>query len=123
MAVCEDCHESRAFHDAPETCVDCHADDDAHAQQLGSDCALCHNPNDWLLWTFDHDAQTPFALTGAHADLDCLACHRQPVADAIVVPSACGSCHRADDVHDGEFGEDCAACHTTESFGALEGGG
>jgi hypothetical protein len=30
--------------------------------------------------------------------------------------SSCGSCHRRDDVHDGEFGDDCAECHTTSSF-------
>ena len=28
----------------------------------------------------------------------------------------CRNCHRADDVHDGEFGFDCGRCHTTESF-------
>jgi hypothetical protein len=31
------------------------------------------------------------------------------------------SCHRNDDAHDGEFGRDCAQCHTTESFRDLRG--
>jgi hypothetical protein len=117
QAVCGDCHATPAFHDAAEACVDCHADDDAHERTLGADCGLCHNPNDWRLSTFDHDRQTDFALTGAHARLGCGSCHRQPAADGVPrLSRACGSCHRSDDVHDGEFGADCAQCHTTRSF-------
>ncbi|HLF10799.1 MAG TPA: cytochrome C [Gammaproteobacteria bacterium] len=118
-AVCEDCHATHAFLDAAEQCVDCHLEDDVHERRLGLDCGLCHNPNDWLRWTFDHDRQTQFALTGAHDNLDCHACHREPVAGAIELSRSCGSCHRSDDVHSGEFGQDCARCHTTESFRAL----
>jgi hypothetical protein len=114
--VCEDCHATPAFHDAEGECVDCHAEDDVHERRLGSDCALCHNPNDWLAWVFDHDVQTDFALTGAHDGLTCHACHREPAVDAIVLDTTCASCHRSDDVHEGEFGQDCERCHTTESF-------
>jgi hypothetical protein len=28
----------------------------------------------------------------------------------------CGDCHRADDIHDGEFGPDCGRCHSAENF-------
>jgi hypothetical protein len=114
--VCDDCHATGAFHDADEQCVDCHAEDDVHEERLGNDCARCHNPNDWLAWLFDHDVETDFALTGAHDGLSCHSCHREPVADAIVLDTTCASCHRSDDVHQGEFGQDCAQCHTTESF-------
>jgi hypothetical protein len=117
--VCEDCHATPAFHDAAEECVECHREDDVHVQRLGDDCALCHNPNDWRLWTFDHGEQTDFALTGAHDGLDCHACHREPVVGSVGLTQSCGSCHRSDDVHDGEFGQDCEQCHTTESFGVL----
>lgn len=117
--VCEDCHASHAFLDAPEQCADCHRDDDVHDRRLGSDCALCHNPNDWLLWSFDHDAQTSFPLDGAHSDLDCLACHRERGDTVAALSSSCGSCHRRDDVHKGEFGQNCAQCHLTESFATL----
>ena len=115
---CEDCHETPAFHDAPEVCVDCHIEDDVHEARLGSDCALCHAPVDWLLWRFDHDAQTDFPLDGAHDGLDCQGCHRTPVTDtaAIDLSTSCASCHRSDDVHRGEFGDDCAQCHSTRSF-------
>jgi len=115
-ATCESCHATPAFHDAPEQCVDCHREDDVHEQRLGASCGTCHNPNAWLAWQFDHDRQTAFALTGAHTGLDCHACHREPVAGAIALDSTCDTCHRADDVHRGEFGGDCAQCHTTESF-------
>jgi hypothetical protein len=115
-AVCEDCHATPAFLDAPEQCVDCHLEDDVHERRLGGDCATCHNPNDWLAWSFDHDTQTSFALTGRHDGLDCHACHREPVDGAITLAGTCGSCHRRDDVHRGEFGDDCAQCHTTTSF-------
>lgn len=117
--VCEDCHATPAFHDASEQCSDCHAEDDVHEGRLGEECATCHNPNAWLAWTFDHDTQTAFALTGAHTGLDCRACHREPIrADGrIALDTACVSCHRSDDPHDGEFGAECAACHTTETFG------
>jgi hypothetical protein len=118
--VCEDCHATPAFHDADEQCVDCHAADDAHDGRLGGDCATCHNPNDWLAWVFDHDAQTSFALTGAHDGLSCIACHREPVVGAIELDSDCVSCHRTDDVHRGEFGDHCAQCHTPESFSDLK---
>lgn len=118
--VCEDCHATPAFHDASESCVDCHVEEDAHNARLGPDCALCHTPLDWLVWRFDHDVQTDFPLDGAHAGLDCLGCHREPAVDgAIALAGTCVSCHRSDDVHRGQFGADCVECHTTESFDAL----
>ncbi len=120
--TCESCHATQAFLDASEQCVDCHMEDDVHERRLGLECATCHNPNDWLAWTFDHDAQTSFPLTGAHVGLNCHGCHREPVpaSGAISLASTCGSCHRNDDVHRGEFGADCAQCHTTESFRDLK---
>jgi hypothetical protein len=117
---CDDCHATRAFHDAEETCIECHVEDDVHERRLGNACETCHNPSAWLAWTFDHDTQTDFALTGAHEGLDCHSCHREPVETAIVLSTTCASCHRSDDAHDGEFGPDCEQCHTTESFSALK---
>jgi len=119
--TCEDCHATPAYHDAKEDCSDCHARDDVHERRLGDDCALCHNSNDWLLWVFDHDKQTDFRLDGAHDDIDCRSCHREPVATAgaIALPTECAGCHRNDDVHHGEFGSRCEQCHTTASFRAL----
>lgn len=112
---CAQCHASKAFKDAPTNCVDCHAQDDVHKGGLGKECANCHSPNGWNLWEFDHGRQTGFSLTGEHARLKCADCHRQPAAD-VKLPSDCGSCHRKDDIHLGQFGAQCQRCHTTLSF-------
>lgn len=118
--VCEDCHATPAFHDASDQCVDCHVEDDVHEARLGPECALCHVPIDWTLWRFDHDTQTSFPLDGAHEGLDCRGCHREPATDGVIALQArCSSCHRSDDPHRGEFGEDCDTCHTTISFETL----
>jgi hypothetical protein len=115
-APCEACHLSAAYKGTDVDCVSCHKADDEHKGRLGTPCGLCHNPNGWALWRFDHDTQTEFALTGAHEGLDCHACHRAPAGEHATLPTACGICHRADDVHHGGFGDRCERCHTTEDF-------
>lgn len=116
VAACEQCHVTPRFMDAEIDCVACHADDDAHGRRLGPDCALCHNPNGWLLWRFDHEARTGFALHGAHAELDCHACHRVPVEEEIRLSRSCYACHAKDDRHFGSYGRDCARCHTEDAW-------
>jgi hypothetical protein len=115
-APCEACHLSARFQAAPVACDACHAADDEHEGRLGTDCGLCHNPNGWALWRFDHDKQTDFKLDGAHEGLDCHACHRIPTKGRVRQASACGACHMRDDVHNGGFGSQCGRCHTTEAF-------
>ena len=44
---------------------------DLHEGAYGEDCGSCHVPRDWLIWEFDHRAQTRFALEGAHAQAAC----------------------------------------------------
>jgi Cytochrome c3 len=117
---CDACHETKAFLDAKEQCIDCHREDDVHKQRFGTACETCHNPNAWLAWQFDHDTETSFPLTGAHRGLDCHGCHREKVDGAIKLDSTCASCHRREDVHDGEFGSNCGRCHTTQSFTDLK---
>jgi hypothetical protein len=111
---CEECHASRAYRDAPHECVSCHQTKDVHKGRLKDDCGACHNPNGWDYWQFDHDT-TKFRLTGAHAQLGCRDCHRKPDHD-LRLAGDCDSCHRADDVHDGQFGRDCGRCHGADSF-------
>jgi len=115
-ADCESCHETHVFQDAPEQCIDCHADDDKHEGRFDADCAACHNPVDWLQWHFDHNTQTDFQIIGAHVDVACDDCHRQPLPEMLKLGARCGDCHRADDIHDGEFGSDCGRCHSSGSF-------
>ena len=113
---CDSCHESHVFRDAPEMCVDCHREDDAHDGRFGEKCAFCHNPVAWPQWMFDHDVQTGFTLDGAHENVACENCHRSTLTMQMSLGQYCSDCHRSDDIHDGEFGPDCARCHTSDSF-------
>jgi hypothetical protein len=115
VVSCAQCHRSLDFSEAPTGCNGCHAVQDVHNGALGPDCDTCHSPNDWGIWTFDHAKTTKFALTGAHARLNCGSCHRQPPGTA-QLSRDCVSCHRQDDRHLGQFGLQCDRCHTTTSF-------
>ena len=75
---CFACHRSAAYKGTPQDCVDCHAADDRHKGSLGRDCGSCHSASGWNLWEFDHGKATRFALTGAHANVACAGCHKQP---------------------------------------------
>lgn len=115
IVPCEGCHRSQTFKGTPLDCASCHRDVH-HEGRLGANCALCHNPNSWTRWRFDHDAQTRYPLTGAHRGLNCHACHVTKRVAKIVLPTDCYSCHRQDDAHRGSFGQACERCHTTSSF-------
>jgi len=115
IVPCEECHRSPAFKGAPLNCASCHRDQH-HEGRLGANCALCHNPNSWTRWRFDHDAQTRYPLTGAHRGLNCHGCHAIKNVTKIALPTDCYSCHREDDAHRGSFGRACERCHTTSSF-------
>ncbi len=115
LASCEACHESSNFKDASTECVACHKEDDVHRQTLGRDCALCHNPNAWSAWLFDHDKQTRFRIEGAHRELVCADCHTRAV-DEVVQSRQCVACHAQDDVHEGDFGRRCDRCHGQDTF-------
>jgi hypothetical protein len=112
---CEQCHFTRQYRDAGHECVDCHRKDDIHKESLGKECAKCHSSNGWNIWEFDHGKETGFALTGAHHQLACNDCHKQP-ADQVKLSSTCISCHANDDVHLGQYGRQCERCHSTATF-------
>ena len=114
--ACVACHADRKFRGTPAACLDCHRKDDVHKGALGKACQDCHTPNDWRIWTFDHDTRTDFALTGAHSTLRCASCHVRPPGEGRPMSDDCGTCHRRDDVHGGQFGSDCARCHNTRTF-------
>lgn len=116
IVSCEACHPTSAFKDVEKHCESCHEDDDVHKKALGSECEVCHNPNDWLIWSFDHDEQTDFKIEGAHKELHCHSCHYKPLVKDDKKRSRCIDCHNRDDVHDGNFGPDCGKCHTQEDF-------
>lgn len=115
--TCQDCHPAaRQIADlqaAPQGCFNCHAQDDEHAGQFGQDCAACHRPESWERVSFDHSALA-FPLTGQHSQVACTDCHVKDIYAG--TPQACIGCHAVDDAHQGQFGEDCAACHTPEGW-------
>lgn len=113
---CEECHLTNRYKDAKKNCTACHKSDDVHKQKLGVRCELCHNPNGWRVWRFDHNRQTSFKITGKHRKLHCHDCHNRSISDVKEQFSTCGDCHGGDDAHDGEFGRKCVQCHTTKSF-------
>ena len=115
-ADCQSCHRSGRYQDKlPKDCAGCHSAIDAHAGRMGRTCSDCHNVESWKISGFDHTRKARFALTGAHGKLGCHSCHIVPVSEA-KPPQQCEGCHRANDVHGGTLGHDCAACHGNTSW-------
>jgi hypothetical protein len=115
LVSCAQCHTTLAYGNAPSSCSACHADEDVHKGGLGKKCESCHSPNGWSLWTFDHAKQTHFPLLGAHSKLACAACHREPPGQ-VKMAQQCIACHRKDDRHLGQYGEQCERCHSNYSW-------
>ncbi|MEI7644879.1 MAG: cytochrome c3 family protein [Chloroflexales bacterium] len=114
-AVCASCHVNNVFKGTPTTCVACHQKDDAHKGAFGTDCASCHTASGWGQVSFDH-SKTAFPLTGAHTKAGCTNCHANNVYKG--TPTTCVACHAEPQKHLGQFGTNCAACHTTTNWDA-----
>ena len=113
--ACGACHEAdTTMRDAPQTCGSCHADDDAHERQLGTDCGDCHARTSWQEALFEH-ASTGYTLTGAHVEVACGDCHQRNRFDQATAD--CVSCHAVDDAHGGSRGSECDSCHNTKTWG------
>lgn len=131
VLACDSCHKGAAtgrFEGLPTECVACHLAafqqakvPDHQAGGLPTTCEACHTMDAWQGAKFDHGTFTGFTLTGAHARLDCSACH---VGGRFQGTSAnCFSCHSKDysaaqnpDHVKAGFPQDCARCHTTASW-------
>jgi hypothetical protein len=105
QALCSDCHKGEV---KPEyKCSNCH--EPPQATHFGEDCERCHTPAGFdqaTLANFQH----PVPLEGAHASLDCTACHsggQKLVYD-------CAACHKPPS--EPHFGTDCKQCHNTTTF-------
>ncbi len=111
---CTDCHGNHVYKGTPTTCVACHAEPQEHLGKYGTECATCHVTSDWKQITaFDH-SKTAFPLTGAHTKVVCTNCHANNVYKG--TPTTCVGCHADPQVHLGQFGTDCAACHVTSAW-------
>ena len=120
--ACAGCHGADITRFEPATCGACHRDLDAaymqgHQETFGMDCLACHDGIDTYGQAFDHNQQE-FPLEGQHASLSCAGCHlaARSLADLQAAPRDCYACHAEDDAHDGQLGQDCAGCHTTEDW-------
>ena len=108
---CQDCHRSGNLKAAiPKDCNGCHRSDDRHAGRFGPACADCHGNDTWRVTNFDHAARFKFPLAGAHAALDCHACHTGVAKDQKLA-TECAACHRADEPHGRTLGTHCEDCH------------
>jgi hypothetical protein len=126
QATCAKCHATDK--PPPKNCVGCHRD--PHRGRQGDECAECHTASAWSdTNTLDQHRRTRMPLTGRHASVDCVACHkRQSERGWSDVPTDCYACHQAEfhrtDVHpthDGStgsamFSRDCALCHQTAAW-------
>ena len=114
----------RTFLGLDTDCAACHRD--PHRGQLAPrGCTECHGQTTWSpAEGFDH-AQTSFALDGRHAQVECAQCHTtetagdgSPWVRYRGTPTTCADCHR--DPHAGRLGRECAACHGTADWHAID---
>jgi hypothetical protein len=122
---CLDCHmelrerisENRGYHSSTEvkgqSCIICHSD---------------HHGREFKMIRFDADqfnhALTGYDLHGAHAKINCKACHKiENISDVKIksksstylgLDQKCVSCHT--DYHQGTLSSDCASCHDFTGF-------
>lgn len=112
-AACDECHQNGLYKGTPTDCYSCHKNQDEHGGRFGTDCSACHTPSDWDNASFDHN-RSSFPLTGAHTSVRCEDCHSS--GQFAGLSSSCVSCHAEPQAHAGQFGTDCAACHTTTAW-------
>jgi hypothetical protein len=78
-----------------------------------TDCGLCHLPDRWDAlkedFSFDHEAETGFALQGAHSRAACLRCHNDRGPVQAYLARGCGGCHV--DPHKSTLEQECTRCH------------
>jgi hypothetical protein len=110
---CASCHPGGQYKGIPKNCFGCHANDDQHNGQYGTDCAACHTTAGWAKVSFDHSS-TSFPLNGKHVGVNCTSCHVNGQFKG--TPKNCYGCHANDDNHNGQLGQDCAACHSTAGW-------
>ncbi len=100
-------------------CVDCHKD--PHRGQLSLDCTKCHNTVAWTLKQvrFNHNQESRYALSGKHASVDCIKCHKPELAGGPLgsapfkgLDTGCADCHKVK--HHKHYGPLCVSCHTTD---------
>jgi hypothetical protein len=120
---CTQCHVKPVFTDVGKNCADCHAD--IHSRQMGSDCARCHTVQGWNLAPQQvKEHQNRFPLFGAHAAVECEACHKSAAVGVFIgLSTECISCHLQDYRNTtnpnhvaAKFSPKCDQCHSFDSW-------
>lgn len=107
---CNSCHINQKYKDTPKTCYSCHSVDDVHAGRNGKECGKCHDTVKWGKLSFDHNKKTKFKLYGRHKEVSCKSCHpKNPYK--VKIKQDCYSCHKSDDIHNGQYEKKCQTCH------------
>lgn len=126
QAQCSGCHANSPR--PTSSCDGCHKD--IHQGRMDGACAECHTTTTWQeTATLEQHRRTRMPLTGKHALVDCVACHKRTgERQWSDLPVDCYSCHRAEyhrttthPNHDGTqsglpFPRDCTGCHRTISW-------
>jgi len=121
--ACATCHVKMVFSNIGQRCQDCHAD--IHKRQLGANCEQCHTVRGWQVAVKDVEQHNNrFPLTGAHAAVDCNACHKNGANSKFqIMSTACDSCHLRDFTSTSNpshakahFSTNCENCHTTDNW-------
>src|SRR5207302_1049078 len=104
-------------------CADCHAD--IHKRQMGVNCEQCHTVKGWNVSIQSiQNHQNRFPLIGAHAALECDACHKgAAVGQFQGLSTQCYSCHAqsyqktSNPNHmASKFSTTCEQCHTMDTW-------
>jgi hypothetical protein len=127
QAKCIGCHTAGRYAGTPQNCDSCHleayrstSNPNHPASNFPLDCNRCHSTSQWKGASFDHSLSR-FALTGAHARVECASCHKEGKYTG--TPMACEGCHLAQYNQTANpnhaaagFPKDCALCHTTAGW-------
>lgn len=132
---CQDCHKPENIKDVfikkkkftflglKSECLSCHVD--YHQNTLSPNCTDCHTFDSFKLAPrFDH-SKSKFILKGRHKVVDCKKCHVISTLNGKAYQkfkglqfNSCVNCHK--DVHENKFGQNCAECHSEDSFKAVK---
>ena len=124
---CAQCHINGRYTAMPTTCSSCHMTDFQKTTNpnhvsggFPTDCSICHSTVSWANATFNHSL-SGFPLTGAHATLQCQACHAG--GKFTNLSTACVSCHLKDFQNTNNpnhtaagFPQQCQVCHSTTAW-------
>jgi hypothetical protein len=115
---CEDCHKATMYTKPAlkTTCISCHKKDDEHKGRYSEKCENCHIEKDWKTITFDHLRDTKYPLKGKHGTIKCDACHKAVMYTKPALKTDCIACHKKDDKHEGQEGNNCEKCHTEKDW-------